>query len=514
MHKYYFVTLFFLSIGMTGCAVNPVTGKNELSLVSESQELQIGKQNYAPMRQAQGGDYTVDKQLTAYVSEVGQKLAAVSDRKLPYEFKVLNSSVPNAWALPGGKIALNRGLLTELGSEAELAAVLGHEITHAAAKHTARSMSRGMLMQGAMMAAVVGTQGKDYAQLAQMGAGIGSQLLTQKYGRDAEREADFYGMKYLSKAGYDPIGAVNLQKTFVRLSEGQRQDWLSGLFASHPPSPERVKNNIKTAAALPQGGDKGISRFKSKTAHLKKTKPAYEAYDKGRKALSDGNTSQAKTLAKKAIRIEPREGNFHALLGDVEEKKNNPRAAKRSYDKAIGLNSNFFYYHLKRGLMNEELNSSAAAKRDLEKSIQLLPTANAYNSLGNLAKRQGSFTDAKAYYAKAAGNDSPAGKLAYGSLIDIDLGDNPDKYLTLRTSLDNSGRVKAEISNPTPKNVKDLIIAVQFKDASGRTRQLKRAFSGTLRAGGKQVVDLELHTLPKEQLQTIQTGIVGAKVVR
>ena len=78
MHKYYFVTLLlFLSIGMTGCAVNPVTGKNELSLVSESQELQIGKQNYAPMRQAQGGDYTVDKQLTAYVSEVGQKLAAV-----------------------------------------------------------------------------------------------------------------------------------------------------------------------------------------------------------------------------------------------------------------------------------------------------------------------------------------------------------------------------------------------------------------------------------------------------
>ena len=125
-------------------------------------------------------------------------------------------------------------------------------------------------MQGAMMAAVVGTQGKDYAQLAQMGAGIGAQLITQKYGRDAEREADFYGMKYLSKAGYDPIGAVSLQKTFVRLSEGQRQDWLSGLFASHPPSPERVKNNIKTAAALPQGGDKGISRFKSKTAHLKK----------------------------------------------------------------------------------------------------------------------------------------------------------------------------------------------------------------------------------------------------
>ncbi|MEW8690339.1 MAG: M48 family metalloprotease, partial [Candidatus Thiodiazotropha endolucinida] len=186
---------------ITGCAVNPVTGKKELSLVSEAQEMEIGRKNYAPLRQSQGGDYTVDKKLTAYVSEVGQKLAAVSDRKLPYEFKVLNNSVPNAWALPGGKISINRGLLTELGSEAELAAVLGHEITHAAAKHTANSMSRGMLIQGAVMATVIGTQGKDYAQLAQLGAGLGGQLITQKYGRDAERESDYYGMNYMSKAG-------------------------------------------------------------------------------------------------------------------------------------------------------------------------------------------------------------------------------------------------------------------------------------------------------------------------
>ncbi|HID83077.1 MAG TPA: tetratricopeptide repeat protein [Chromatiales bacterium] len=508
------LTVLLLSIGLTGCAVNPVTGKNELSLVSEAQELQIGKQNYAPMRQAQGGDYAVDKQLTAYVSEVGQKLAAVSDRKLPYEFKVLNSSVPNAWTLPGGKIALNRGLLTELESEAELAAVLGHEIVHSAAKHTARSMSRGVLMQGAVLAAVIGTQGKDYAQLAQLGAGVGAQLVTQKYGRDAEREADFYGMKYMAKAGYDPQGAVDLQKTFVRLSEGRRQDWLSGLFASHPPSQERVNNNIKALADLPKGGIKGVSRFKSKTAHLKRTKPAYEAYDKGRKALSKGNTSQARTLAQKAIRIEPREGDFYALLGDIEEKNNNPRAAKRHYDKAINLNSNYFYYYLKRGIMNEALNATSSAKQDLEKSVKLLPTANAYNSLGNIAKRQGDYAQAKAYYTKAAGNDSAVGKSAYGSLIELDLGDNPGKYLKLRTGLDSSGRLKAEISNPTPKNVRDVVVAIQYQDVNGRTRQIKRPFRGTLRAGSKEVIDLGLHNIPKEKLRTIKTGIIGAKVAR
>lgn len=215
---------------LAGCAVNPVTGEKEFNLVSEAQELSIGEQQYAPMRQAQGGDYVVDPQLTAYVNDIGQRLAAVSDRKLPYEFHVLNNSTPNAWALPGGKIVLNRGLLTELESESELAAVLGHEITHAAARHSAQNISRSMLLQGAVMATVLATQDKDYAQLAQIGAGIGAQLVTQKYGRDAEREADYYGMKYMSRAGYDTRGAVDLQKTFVKLSEGQQQNWLSGLF--------------------------------------------------------------------------------------------------------------------------------------------------------------------------------------------------------------------------------------------------------------------------------------------
>ncbi|MBT3900086.1 MAG: M48 family metalloprotease, partial [Gammaproteobacteria bacterium] len=108
----------------TGCAVNPVTGKNELSIISESRELTIGAQQYGPSQQSQGGTYSVDPALTDYVNEVGQRLAAVSDRQLPYEFIVLNDSVPNAWALPGGKIAINRGLLMQLDSEAELAAVL------------------------------------------------------------------------------------------------------------------------------------------------------------------------------------------------------------------------------------------------------------------------------------------------------------------------------------------------------------------------------------------------------
>src|SRR5687767_13014828 len=182
---------------LIACGVNPVTGKKEIQFVSESQELQIGERNYAPTRQGEGGDLTVLPELTTYVNGVGQKLAAVADRKLPYEFVVLNNSVPNAWALPGGKIAINRGLLNELKNEAELAAVLGHEIVHAAARHGAKAQERGTLMQIGMAAAQVGAAvggvDSNMANLALQGAGVGLQMIQMKYGREQELESDQYG---------------------------------------------------------------------------------------------------------------------------------------------------------------------------------------------------------------------------------------------------------------------------------------------------------------------------------
>ena len=188
------LAILILAASTTGCAVNPVTGKSDFMMVSEAQEIALGQQNYAPMQQAEGGVYDIDPQLTAYVRDVGSKLAEVSDRPLPYEFVVLNNSVPNAWALPGGKIAINRGLLTELNSEAELAAVLGHEIVHAAAKHSAQQMSRGMLLQGAVLATAVATANSDFGEFAVGGAAVGAQLVNSTYGRSAELESD----KYLS----------------------------------------------------------------------------------------------------------------------------------------------------------------------------------------------------------------------------------------------------------------------------------------------------------------------------
>ncbi|MDG1850631.1 MAG: M48 family metalloprotease, partial [Gammaproteobacteria bacterium] len=222
--------ILLLSAVITSCAVNPVTGRNEISLVSEAQERAIGEQQYGPSQQSQGGEFTVDQTLSDYVNTVGQRIAAVSDRPLDYEFVVLNNSVPNAWALPGGKIAVNRGLLTELKSEAELAAVLGHEVVHAAAGHGAQAMTRGTLLQGVLAVGAIALQDNDYGDYIVGASQLGAQLITTRYGREAERESDYYGIQYMVAAGYDPRAAVSLQETFVRLSEGNNPGWLDGLF--------------------------------------------------------------------------------------------------------------------------------------------------------------------------------------------------------------------------------------------------------------------------------------------
>src|SRR5690242_20347284 len=324
IEQFRFVGLAILLGALAACGVNPVTGKKELQFVSEESELKIGEQNYAPARQGEGGDLTVLPELTNYVNGVGQKLAAVSDRKLPYEFVVLNNSVPNAWALPGGKIAVNRGLLTELQNEAELAAVLGHEIVHAAARHGAKAQERGTLMQvglaAAQIGAAVGGVDSSVAGVMIQGAGVGAQMIQMKYGRDQELESDHYGMKYMKLAGYDPWGAVTLQETFVRLSEagGQKQQsWMDGLFASHPPSQERVEKNRKAVEELGRGGDMGVESYMAATKKLREMKPAYDKYDQAQAAAAKKDFATAKTLAAEAAKAVPNEGSFQVLLGQI-----------------------------------------------------------------------------------------------------------------------------------------------------------------------------------------------------
>ncbi len=511
MEKKLLLIWFIMLLWLTGCAVNPVTGKNELAFVSESSEINIGNKQYLPSRQMQGGDYSTAPQVVAYVKRVGQRLAAVSDRKLPYEFNVINDSTPNAWALPGGKIVINRGLLVELDSEAELAAVLGHEIVHAAARHGAKGMERGMMLQGAIMAAGIASQNSEYSQLALGGAGIAAQLLTQKYSRGAELEADFYGMKYMSRAGYDPHAAIKLQQTFVRLSESGESNWLNGLFASHPPSQERVDTNRRTAATLPPGGEIGRERYQQKMAPLFKDRDAYKAFDAGRKALHDGNTDRALRFANNALKIQPREALFHSLRGDIRLKQRRYRDAVTNYDRALQHDDKYFHYYLQRGLARLKLHETAQGEADLKKSIKYLPTAPAMNALGNLSLNGGDVVMAKKYFSAAAGSNSNAGKAANRSLIRLDLPDNPHKYLQLKLGRDRSNYLLVQINNRTRQTVAGVRFIVQFKDVQGKVRTVQLQLSDRLAPQKSKTVATGIG--PFADLKNVQGKVVRARVV-
>ncbi len=458
-------------LAAVGCATNPVTGKRELRLVSEAQEIQIGKQNYLPSRQSQGGAYRLDPELTRYIDQVGQKLARVSDRPdLPYEFVVLNNSVPNAWALPGGKIAINRGLLLELGSEAELAAVLGHEIVHAAARHGARSMERGMLLQVGIIATRMASAGEKYADLIVGAAGIGARLINTRYGRNAELESDRYGMKYMLRAGYDPREAVTLQETFVRLSKGRTPGWLEGLFASHPPSQERVAANRRYAASAPTGLKVGRQEYQRRIAGLKATRQAYADYDAGRKALVEGDARKALTLAERAIAGEEREALFYGLRGEALHKLGRKRQAKAMFDQALQRNPDFFAFHLQRGLVEQELGDAAAARADLERSLELLPTATAHYALAGIARQRRAEKEAIDHLRMAAGSPSPLGKRAARELALLELPREPGKYVAVRGGLDDQGRFLVQISNRSPVAVTRVVIGLQNR--AGRVERV------------------------------------------
>ncbi len=495
-------------VAVSGCAVNPVTGQRDLMLVSEAQELQIGAQQYAPSQQSQGGSYDLDPELTRYVQGVGLRLAAVSDRALPYEFVVLNNSVPNAWALPGGKIAVNRGLLLELQSEAELAAVLGHEIVHAAARHSAQQISRGQLAQVGLAAAAIGYGNREGAELVVGGAQLATQLVMQRYGRDAERESDRYGMQYMKRAGYDPAAAVSLQQTFLRLSEGRASNWLEGLFASHPPSAERVANNQALLSELGAGGALERERYQAAIGRIRRAAPAYAAFDKGQKALAEGKLAEAEQLAREAIRLEPREAMFQSLLGDIARKRGDGRASLAAYDQAVRLNDRFFLHPLKRGFARLQAGNRAGGQQDLETSVRLLPTAAAMNELGKLAMNSGNPSAARGYFEGAAGAQGPVGEEARVQLARMDLGSDPSRVLRLRAFVD-AGQLGAEIANPSPVGASEVVVEFLARAEPGAAVQRSQRIVRVLAAGQRTIVasGLSVGTNPETQVRIVSARV-------
>nr|WP_251068226.1 M48 family metalloprotease [Marinobacter sp. C7] len=408
----------FLALAfVTGCAVNPVTGEKQLSLIPESQELAIGAEQYIPTQQTQGGRFYVDPELNLYVREVGQKLARVSDRPdLPYEFVVLNSSAPNAWALPGGKIAINRGLLTKLDDEAQLASVLGHEIVHAAARHSVQRMQQAQLISLGVAGLGFAVSDNEWAGLIMGGAALGAQLALAQYSQGDELESDHYGINYMKEAGYDPQAAVELQELFLEMSEGRNQGFVQGLFATHPPSAKRVAENRELVNKIGAGGYRGADVYQRKLATLRELQPAYDAHDKALELAREKDYDAALAKVNEAIRILPREAMFYSLRGRIYQQQKKLEQAEADFDKAVSLYPEMFEYQLRSGLNALALNKVDKARTRLTKANDVVPTSIGYLRMGDVAVKQNRRDEAVAYYSQAAKAGGDVGQEAQRKL--------------------------------------------------------------------------------------------------
>jgi predicted Zn-dependent protease len=296
---------------VVGCATDPVTGRQQLMLVSEAQEIQIDKQ-YAPIQFSSDYGTVQDRQLNAYIAQTGEKMAARTHRPaMPYSFRAVNANYVNAYAFPGGSIACTRGILLSLDNEAELSALLGHELGHVNARHTAEQMSKAMLTQAVVggVSAFAGTQGAVYGQLASQVGTIGAGALLASYSRENEREADALGMEYIVRTGYSPEGMIGLMDMLRSLSKS-KPSTIELMFATHPMSDERYRTAVqraqteyKTAKNLPLNRE----RYMDNTARLRSLKGAIEEMQKGEQMMMQKKYDNAETQFKKALKLAPRD---------------------------------------------------------------------------------------------------------------------------------------------------------------------------------------------------------------
>jgi predicted Zn-dependent protease len=252
---------------------------------------------------------------------------------MPYSFRVVNATYVNAYAFPGGSIAVTRGILLSLDNEAELAALLGHELGHVNARHTAQQMSKGMLTQMVVggLAAVAGSQGAAYGQIASTLGMLGAGALLASYSRDNEREADALGMEYMVRGGYSSQGMVDLMEMLNDMNKRQLNA-AELLFATHPMSDERYRTSVQAATARYASSRSNPihrERYLDHTAALRRRQTAIQALQTGEKALGQKNYQEAQTHFAKALQQAPDDYAGLLLMAKCHLMQDNPAEAQR-----------------------------------------------------------------------------------------------------------------------------------------------------------------------------------------
>jgi predicted Zn-dependent protease len=294
---------------MVGCAANPVTGKSQFMMVSEDQEIKIDKQN-SPHQFSSDYGPLQDTALNNYINQTGKTLAARTHRPhMPYSFRGVNATYVNAYAFPGGSIAATRGILLDLENEAQLAALLGHELGHVNARHTAEQMSKSTLINLFVggLSTVVGTQSSGLGKLASQLGMVGAGALLASYSRDNEREADALGLEYMVRSGYNAKGFVGLMDMLRRTSK-YKPSAIELMFATHPMSDERYRTAVEavdTQYRSSQSFSLYRDRYMDHTAKLRKIKLTIEELQKGETLMAKNKYGEAEIHFSKALRKTP-----------------------------------------------------------------------------------------------------------------------------------------------------------------------------------------------------------------
>jgi beta-barrel assembly-enhancing protease len=315
-----------------GCAINPVTGRNQLMLVSEAWEIQVDRQN-SPHQFSTDYGTLQDDALNRYLQGVGMAMIPNTHRpQMPYSFRGVNATYINAYAFPGGSIAATRGILLSLETEAQLSALLGHELGHINARHTAQQMSKGVLTQAFVggIAVYAGTKGDNYGRLAAQLGMLGAGALLASYSRDNEREADRLGMTYMTRSGYGADGLIQLMAMLNGLHKGNA-DAVSLLFSTHPMSQERYD----TAVNLRNGEFSSFvsqplyrERYMDHTAGLRKLKPAITLFQQAEESMARNAYDSAEASFEQGLKLAPSDYAGLVMMTKCQ-------MAKEKYDRAL-----------------------------------------------------------------------------------------------------------------------------------------------------------------------------------
>ena len=362
---------------LSGCAVNPVTGKSQLMLLSEDQEIAIDRQN-RPLQFSADYGLAQDTMLNAYINNTGKQIASFTHRpQLPYSFNCVNAVYVNAYAFPGGTVGITRGILLSLSNEAELAALLGHELGHINARHTAQQMSKGTIVQAVSggLAVLAESQGQTYGKLASQIGSLGAGALLASYSRDNEREADNLSMEYMVRAGYNPAGALQLMEMLTKMSRRQPSA-IELMFSTHPMSSERyanVKSNLQNHYSHSTRLPFYKERYMDNTARLRANKKAILAVQNAEKALAKKNTTEAEALLKTALSSSPNDYTALCLMTQLQLINKNNIKALSFGQRAINAYSKEAQGYFLTGLANIRVKRYQAALNNFQRNQNILP---------------------------------------------------------------------------------------------------------------------------------------------